>query len=124
MANSIKVYKYRWIVMFVFALLNIVMQMHWVSFASITSEAAAFYNVTPLSIGFLSMLFMIVYIFISIPASFIIDTYGIKIGVGIGALLVGIFGIVKGIYAQSYTMVVLSQIGLAIAQPFILNAYT
>ena len=124
MANSIKVYKYRWIVLFVFALLNIVMQMHWVSFASITSEAAAFYNVTPLSIGFLSMLFMIVYIFISIPASFIIGTYGIKIGVGIGALLVGIFGIVKGIYAQSYTMVVLSQIGLAIAQPFILNAYT
>jgi len=78
MTNTIKVYKYRWIVLFIFALLNIVMQMHWVSFASITSEAAAFYNVTPLSIGFLSMLFMIVYIFISIPASFIIDTYGIK----------------------------------------------
>jgi len=124
MTGDIKLYNYRWIILFVFSLLNIAIQIHWISFASITSEAAAFYNVTPLSIGLLSMLFMIVYVFISVPASYIIDTYGIKFGIGIGAVLIGIFGIIKGVYASSFTAIVTTQIALAIAQPFILNAYT
>lgn len=124
MTQDIKVYGYRWVILFFFALLNIVIQIHWISFASITSEAAAFYNVTPLSIGFLSMLFMIVYVFVSIPASYIIDTYGIKPGIGTGAVLIGIFGIIKGLYAHSFTVIIITQIALAIAQPFILNAYT
>jgi len=54
----------------------------------------------------------------------VIDTYGIRKGVGFGALLVGIFGLMKGIYALNYTLVVVAQIGLAVAQPFILNATT
>jgi sugar phosphate permease len=98
------------------------MQMHWVNFAPITGEAAAFYNVSTLKIGFLSMSFMIVYIFVCIPASYVIDTFGIRIG--IDALLTGIFGFTKGIYAHSYSMICLSQIGLAVAQPFLLNAVT
>ncbi|MGQ9843270.1 MAG: MFS transporter [Spirochaetota bacterium] len=124
MIQDIKRYGFRWFILFIFALLNIAIQIHWISFASVTSEAAAFYNVTPLAIGFLSMLFMIVYIFISIPASFIIDTYGIRLGIGIGAVLIGIFGIIKGIYANSFSAIAITQIGLATAQPFILNACT
>lgn len=124
MASGFKVYQYRWLILFIFALLNIVIQIHWISFASITSEAAAYYNVTALNIGFLSMLFMIVYIFVSIPASFVIDTYGIKIGIGTGAALITVFSLIKGIYASSYAVIIFTQTGLAIAQPFILNAYT
>lgn len=124
MSGKFHVYPYRWLVLFIFALLNIVIQIHWISFASITSEAAAFYNVTALGIGFLSMLFMIVYIFVSIPASFVIDTYGLKIGIGTGAVLIATFALVKGMFAESFTAIALSQTGLAIAQPFILNACT
>ena len=43
---------------------------------------------------------------------------------GVGAGLIGVFGLLKGLYASNYAMVVLCQIGLAVAQPFILNAYT
>ena len=117
-------YRYRWVILAVFALLNIVVEMHWVALAPVTSEAAAFYRVTPMSIGFLSMLFMLVYIIISMPASYIIDTYGLRPGIGVGAGLIGVFGLLKGLYASNYAMVVLCQIGLAVAQPFILNAYT
>ncbi len=124
MTSKFYVYPYRWLILFIFALLNIVIQLHWISFASITSEAAAFYNVTALNIGFLSMLFMIVYIFVSIPASFVIDTYGIKIGIGTGAALIAVFASIKGMFADSFTAIAISQTGLAIAQPFILNAYT
>jgi len=119
-----KAYGYRWIVLLVFAGLNVVIEIHWVALAPITTEAARYYGVTPLSIGFLSMIFMIAYLVVSIPASYIIDTYGIRIGIGAGAALIGVFGLLKGLYAANYTMVSICQFGLAVAQPFILNAYT
>ncbi|MBA4369240.1 MAG: MFS transporter [Desulfobacterium sp.] len=115
---------YRWVILFVFSVINAVMQMQWLTFAPIAREARLVYGVTPLQIDFLSMIFMGVFILVCIPASYIIDTFGIRIGVGFGALLIGIFSMLKGFYAHNYNMIVVSQIGLAVAQPFILNAAT
>jgi len=84
-----KVYGYRWIVLLVYAFIQAVMQMLWITFAPITGDAAAFYQVTALQIGFLAMSFMIVYLFVSFPASWAIDTFGIRKGVGFGVLLTG-----------------------------------
>jgi MFS family permease len=67
---------------------------------------------------------MIVYIVVSIPASWVIDKYGIKVAVGIGVTLTGIFGMLRGLLAADYTLVLIAQIGIAIGQPFILNAVT
>jgi len=53
-----------------------------------------------------------------------IDTYGLKLGVGIGAALTGIFGLMRGLVAPSFTWVLVAQIGIAIGQPFVLNALT
>ncbi|MBW2366087.1 MAG: hypothetical protein JRF25_13845 [Deltaproteobacteria bacterium] len=90
--QTYKVYGYRWIVLLFYSLIQAVMQMLWITFAPITGDAAAFYNVSVLQIGFLAMSFMIVYIFVSIPASWTIDRFGIKIGVGLGVILTAIFG--------------------------------
>ena len=124
MEKDFKVYGYRWVILLLFVLINLLMQIQWITFASITSEAKQFYNVPALQIDFLSLIFMIVYIFVSIPASYVIDTWGIRIGIGIGAALLGFFGLMKGIYGASYEMVVVAQIGIAVGQPFILNAVT
>jgi cyanate permease len=70
------------------------------------------------------MSFMIVYIILSIPASWVIDTYGVRTSVGLGVVLTGGFGLVRGLAAGSYNMVLASQIGIAIGQPFILNSVT
>jgi MFS family permease len=70
------------------------------------------------------MVYMLAFLIMSFPASYIIDTYGIKIGLGLGALLLGVFSLVKAIFASSFTGVVIAQTGLAVAQPFILNAVT
>ncbi len=122
--EKVKVYGYRWIVLLLFAIVDAMVEVHWVNFAPITGEAARFYGVTPLQIGFLSMTYMIVYLALCIPASYVIDRFGLRIGVGIGAALMGVFGLVKGIYASDYTAVLISQFGLAVAQPFIINAMT
>jgi cyanate permease len=119
-----KVYGYRWIVLLAYMAVVAINQLLWITFATITSSAATFYRVSDLSIGLLSMSFMIVYIVVSIPASWVIDTYGIRVAVGIGAALTGLFGLLRGLLAPSYTWVLFAQIGIAVGQPFILNATT
>lgn len=119
-----KVYPYRWIVLASFMFVVIANQFLWITFAPITGMAASFYQVSDLSIGLLSMIFMIVYIFISFPASWVIDTYGIRTGIGIGAVLTGVFGMMRGLFATDYTLVLIAQTGIAIGQPFILNSIT
>lgn len=123
-SGDFKVYRYRWIMLIVFMIAIAVNQLLWISFAPITSEAALYYGVSDLKIGILSMSFMIVYLIISLPASWIIDTYGIRVGVGTGVLLTGVFGLIRGLVPADYNLLLLSQIGIAVGQPFLLNSIT
>ena len=122
--EKLKIYGYRWVVLLAFMAVIFVNQMLWITFASITGPAARFYGVSDLAIAFLSLSFMLVYIVVSIPASWVIDTYGIRVGVGIGAVLTGVFGLMRGLLAADYTTVLIAQIGIAVGQPFLLNAIT
>ena len=122
--TSFKVYGYRWIVLLAYMCVVVANQCLWITFAPITGTAATFYGVSDLSIGLLAMSFMIVYLIVSIPASWAIDTWGIRVAVGIGAALTGVFGLLRGLLASDYMLVLIAQIGIAIGQPFILNAIT
>ena len=122
--TGFKVYGYRWIMLLTFMSAVAINQMLWITFAPITGDAARYYGVSDLNIGLLSLIFMLVYIVFSIPASWVIDTYGIRRAVGIGVALTGAFGLLRGAVAHSYPLVLVAQIGIAIGQPFILNAVT
>jgi MFS family permease len=124
MREEYKLYGYRWVVLAVFMFINLTIQMLWITYAPITGLAAEYYGVTDLQIGLLSMVFMIAFIPFSIPASWVIDTYGFRRGVGIGAVLMGLFGVLRGLAGTGYSLVLLSTIGIAVAQPFLLNAWT
>ena len=129
MSTAPKVYPYRWVILLVFMLINVVVQIQWLAHAAVARPAALFYEgqFDPSSffnIDFLAMVYMLVFIVMSFPASYVIDTYGIRVGVSIGALLAGLAGLMKGMFADSFTAVVVAQVGLAVAQPFILNAVT
>jgi MFS family permease len=118
------VYGYRWVVLAVFMFINLTIQMLWIAYAPITGPAARFYGVTDLQIGLLAMSFMIAFIPLSLPVSWVIDTYGFRIAVGIGAVVMGVFGLLRGTLAAHYGLVLGSTIGIAVAQPFLLNAWT
>jgi MFS family permease len=124
MTSQYKVYPYRWVVLAVFMLVNITIQILWISYAPITGPAARFYGVSDLQIGLLSMSFMIAFIPLSIPVSWVIDTYGFRLAVGIGAVMMGFFGIMRGMAGTNYTLVLFSTFGIAAAQPFLLNTWT
>lgn len=122
--TSYQIYGYRWIVLLAFMAVIAINQLLWITFAPITTAAARYYGVPDLSIGLLSLVFLVVYIVVSIPASWTIDTFGLRVGVGIGAALTGVFGLLRGLVAPDYNLVLLAQVGIAIGQPFILNAIT
>jgi len=119
-----KVYRFRWTILSIYMLLVAVNQMLWITFAPITSDATKYYGVSDIWIGILSMCFMIVFVVVSVPASWIIDKYGIRVGVGIGAAFTGIFGLLRGFVTTDFDLLLMAQVGIAIGQPFILNAIT
>lgn len=121
--HEYRLYPYRWVVLAVFMLINLTIQVLWIAYAPITGPSAEYYGVTDLQIGMFSMVFMIAFIPLSIPVSWLIDTYGFKFAVGIGAILMGVFGVVRGLSGENYILALLSTIGIAAAQPFLLNAW-
>ena len=127
--KTFKVYPYRWIVLVAYMLACMVVNIQWLTHAPVARAAEVFYagQFNPNSIfnvDFLAMTYMLVYLIVSIPASYVIDTWGIKKGIGIGVVICGLSALGKGIFADSFTAQIIFQLGLAISQPFILNALT
>jgi MFS family permease len=122
--QSFQLYPYRWVVLAVFMFINLTIQMLWITYAPITGTAAQFYGVSDLQIGFLAMSFMIAFIPLSIPVSWVIDSYGFRLAVSIGAVMMGLFGLLRGLAGASYGWVLAATVGIAAAQPFLLNAWT
>jgi len=129
MTQNYKVYAYRWIVLAAFMALTVIIEVQWLAHAAIARAAEEFYagQFSPdslFNIDFLAMSYMLVFLAVCVPASYVIDTFGIKTGLGIGALMTAVFSLVKGIWGDNFQVVTAAQIGLAAAQPFILNAVT
>ncbi len=119
-----RVYGYRWVVLAVFMFINLTIQILWISYAPVITPAAKFYGASDTQIGLLAITsWLIAYLVLSLPVSWAIDTYGFHITVGFGAILMAVFGILRGL-AGNYTQVLWCTVGIAIAQPFLLNAWT
>ena len=122
--GAIRAYGYRWVILAAFMLTAAMNQALWITFAPITSDAMKFYATSDIAIGLLSMVFMAVYILLFLPAAWLIDTWGFRGAVSLGAALTAFFGITRGLFADNFTLVFVSQIGIAMGQPLILGAIT
>ena len=122
--QEIKVYGYRWVVFIVYILISIMMQIFWICYAPITGAAAVELGVSDNAIGLLAIIFMYIFIPLALPASWLIDTWGFKKAVSLGAVLMAVFGLLRGIYTQDYTLTLIMTIGIAVAQPLFLNSQT
>lgn len=125
--HSYPAYRYVMLALLMFA--TVAIEIQWLTHAAVVRPAEVFYGgqFNPesfLNIDFLAMVYMVAFLVFSFPASYIIDTYGIRAGISIGAILLAIFSLVKAFFAHSFTGVIIAQTGLAIAQPFLLNVVT
>jgi len=122
--QAIKLYPYRWVILALFMLVNLMVQVLWICYAPVASVAAGYFNVKKDDIDFLANIFLIVYIPIAFPAAWAIDKFGIHIAVGFGAILMGGFAMLRALFPADYTVALIGSIGIAIAQPFLLSAFT
>ena len=119
-----RVYGYRWVVLGVVMIVNFMIQVLWISYGAIIADASDYYGVSHQLVTLLSMVFMIAFIPLSLPAAWVIDSRGFRTAVGFGVVLMGVFGVLRGLSGSNYTLVLVCTIGIAIAQPFLLNAWT
>ncbi|MDO8056774.1 MAG: MFS transporter, partial [Candidatus Hermodarchaeota archaeon] len=117
------VYGYRWIVLLVFMVIAAVTQILWITFAPISSLAASLYSVTELDIALLSLIFMVVYIPVSIPSAYLIDSKGFRFAAGVGAIITAVFAVCRA-FAPDYLFLLVFSAGIAIGQPFVFNSPT
>ena len=119
-----RVYGYRWVVLGVVMVVNFVIQILWIGYGSIIADAATYYDVSHQLVTLLAMVFMIAFIPLSLPAAWVIDSRGFRAAVGFGVVMMGVFGVLRGLAGSDYTLVLLCTIGIAVAQPFLLNSWT
>ena len=122
--QEIKIYGYRWVVFVVYVFLMFMMQIFWICYAPINKIAGTALGVSDTAIGLLALIFMYIFIPLALPASWAIDTWGFKKAVGLGAVLMGVFGMLRGIFATDYSLTLIMTIGIAVAQPLLLNSTT
>jgi MFS family permease len=123
-APAHRVYPYRWVVLAVFTLVNVTIQTLWIGYAPITGQAAAYYGVSDTAIGAFAMVFMLAFIPLSLPAAWLIDTRGFRMATGLGAVVMGACGILRGLAGPNYALAMAATLGIAAAQPLLLNAWT
>ena len=122
--QGVQVYGYRWIVLLLFFMINVISNILWTTYAPVTTHAMEFYGVDEFLVIFISLVFLIVYIPITFLATWLIDKFEFKIGASLGALLMGVFGFLRFIADNNYILALIFSIGIAIAQPFLLNTIT
>ena len=122
--TEVKLYPYRWVVLAVFMLVNVMVQVLWICYAPVASIAATSYGVQRADVDLLANLFLLIYLPVAFPAAWAIDTFGIRKAVGFGALLMAVFGLLRAVFPLSYTAALVGTIGISIGQPFLLTAFT
>lgn len=116
--------RYRWVVLAVSVFVNITIQLQWIALSPVSATAAAFYGVSTTMIGYFSIVFMVVFIPLSIPAAWLVDRYGLRFAVGLGSVMVAVGGVLRGLAGHSYAWAMAATVLVAAAQPLMFNAWT
>jgi MFS family permease len=122
--SGYKSYRYRWVVLAVYMYISALTQLYWLNFAAIETFIEERFSITASTVMWFTLVFPLVQVLLSLPAGMLIDRKGFKYGVGIGALFTGVFAMLRLVNTDSFTVLLISQIGIAIGQPFVLNGVT
>jgi hypothetical protein len=71
--QNLKLYKSRWIILFVYMVYSMANAVHWIQYSIISNITVKFYGVSNFAIDTTSTIYMIVYVPLVIPASWVLD---------------------------------------------------
>ena len=124
MEQQYRVYGYRWVVLAIYMYISALTQLYWLNFAAIDTYIEEMLKIPASSVQWLTLVFPLIQVILTIPAGIIIDKIGFKWGVGIGAILTGAFSLLRLAAPGSFDNLLISQIGISLGQPFVLNGIT
>ncbi|XP_055015336.1 solute carrier family 49 member A3 isoform X2 [Boleophthalmus pectinirostris] len=124
----LKVYKRRWFVLLVLCLLNLSNATLWLSFAPVASQTASYLDVSLVQVNWLSLIYMLVFVPLSLGTTWMLDTLGLRITLIVGSWLNMTGAVVRFIGASlptgqasgRYPVVLVGQTFGALAQPLII----
>jgi len=71
--DDLRLYKARWIILVVYMLYSMANAVHWIQYSIISNIMVKFYGVSNFAIDTTSTIYMIVYVPLVVPASWILD---------------------------------------------------
>ena len=76
--KPLKIYPWRWVVLFVFSLNNAICNFIWLASSPIADVMKCYYNISDTILNFLPTTYLIVYPLFVFPAAWALDKYGIR----------------------------------------------
>ncbi|PIC52000.1 hypothetical protein B9Z55_002284 [Caenorhabditis nigoni] len=81
-----KVFAKRWVILIIFMFLSGSNGAQWIQYSIIANIISEYYNVSFQAVDWTSMIYMLTYIFFFIPAAWLLDKWGLRLSVLLGAL--------------------------------------
>ncbi|KAK2723563.1 uncharacterized MFS-type transporter C09D4.1-like isoform X2 [Artemia franciscana] len=118
-----KVYTKRWLMLALFILTSMINAFQWIHFSIIAPVVQRFYNVESHAVDWTSMIYMVTYIPLIFPASYLLNKKGLRVVVLLGILGTAAGGWIKVLSAapDRFWVAFIGQTVTAISQIFILG---
>lgn len=120
---GVKVYKRRWLMLGLFCLVSMSNAAQWIQYSVISNVVKDFYDVSQIAVDWFSMIFMLAYIPLIIPGTWLLDHSGLRL-IGIIAASLNCLGAwlkYAGARPDLFGLAFTGQTIAAIAQVFILG---
>ena len=111
----------KWVVLLCFALAAGMSQLLWLNFAPLLSQIEGLFNVPESKASLLILVFPFIYVLLSIHAGSLTDRKGYRYTLVLGSLIMAAFSCLR-IYTLSFYLLLLAQVGIAVAQPYVVNS--
>ncbi|EWS72426.1 MFS transporter (macronuclear) [Tetrahymena thermophila SB210] len=122
--KDFKEYSYRWSIVIMFCLVNMMNSIQSITFSPISSQVEQAYNTSKFIVSMTSLVTMLCYIIFNFPSNYILSHKGLKIGIFVGIFFTILGSWIRLFINNNFGWAILGQVFAGIAQPFILNAPT
>ncbi|XP_047356936.1 feline leukemia virus subgroup C receptor-related protein 2 isoform X1 [Vespa velutina] len=118
-----KIFARRWLILMIFVIYSASNAMQWIQYSIIANIVERYYKVSSFLVDMTSMIYMITYIPFIFPASYLLDRFGLRFAVIVGAVGTALGAWIK-VFSVSPDLFWLTFIGhtlVAVSQTFVLS---
>lgn len=120
---TLRLSKRRLVVLAVFSIYSLVNAFQWIQYSILTSIFTTYYKVSSYQIDWLSMVYMVAYVPLIVPATWLLDVRGLRLTalLGSGLNCLGAWIKCASVQRNLYPVTLIAQIVCSVAQVFILG---